>query len=160
MGAWPPLTHQDVQDRVDANDAYSGAWVYNSITQNIANATIVTLGFDNEFYDSGSLHDLVTNNGRITVLTASKYLCIATVAFDTSAVGLRLAGLKQNGTDKLYSQLPTVQSANGTYIQAIAVLNCAAGDYVEALAYQSSGAPLGVLGTSTGSSLSVSRVRV
>jgi hypothetical protein len=58
--------------------------VYHNATQSIAHATETSLIFNSEDNDTDTMHDTVTNNGRITFNTAGLYVVTACIPFDRS----------------------------------------------------------------------------
>ena len=116
--------------------------------QSLANDTAETLLAASENHDNDSMHSVTTNTGRITCVTAGRYLFTATVEFDANSTGRRLVYLRKNagttlGTDLwlLYSSAAPVSptTAVGT---ATKMLVLAATDYVEVRANQNSGGAL------------------
>ncbi|MGE5594324.1 MAG: hypothetical protein ACM3X3_11695 [Betaproteobacteria bacterium] len=120
------------------------ARVYHNAAQSIPNATWTTLAFNSERFDTDNIHDTATSNSRLTCKTAGKYLISLSLRFASNATGLRQAQVMLNGTTRiaLVSQNPI--SGDPTIVNVSTVYSLSAGDYVEALAYQSSGGALDV----------------
>lgn len=98
-----------------------------------------------EDYDTGNLHDNVTNNSRITVPTAGRYLLIGQAPWSPSAAGAtRLVTFRQNGSAFLALGQPcTPLSASvvaAGMVTTVALM--AAGDYVECMVFQDTTAAL------------------
>lgn len=127
------------------------ARVFKSGNQSIASATPTALTFDSETYDTNTIHDNVTNNSRLTAPIAGKYVVHGTVQWDFSAAGnIRGMYFYKNGV--IYAALqfvpPTLAGANGNIVAGADIIDLAAGDYVELLAFQDSGGALNALGGS------------
>jgi hypothetical protein len=126
--------------------APSGAHVYNGTAIPVANVTETTLTFDTERYDTHAYHSTSVNTGRLTIPSAGRYLIIGQVAFDANATGYRAALIRLNGTTYIaQTMLPTAIAVDAAYLEVHTIWLCAAGDYVELRAYQSSGGSLNVL---------------
>lgn len=69
--------------------------ITHSVAQSIADASATTVAFDSEVYDTDSMHDIVTNNSRITINTAGLYLFVFDGNFITGADYLSLQGFFQ-----------------------------------------------------------------
>jgi len=121
-----------------------GARVYNSAT--ISHATSganQTLTFNSERYDDADYHSTVSNTSRLTVPQPGRYLVGGCVAFAANATGVRALTLRVNNTSSFAIQNTiALTGGNATILQVEAVYELAAGDYVELLAYQDSGAAL------------------
>jgi len=121
-----------------------GARAYHSVDQSIPNITATTLAFNSERWDTDNIHDLVTNNSRLTCQTAGKYLVATTLAFGLSAVGRRLIHFILSGGVAVASFEVGI-GAEGRYQAAPATIaNLAVGDFLEVSVYQSSGGALDV----------------
>lgn len=62
-----------------------GARVYHSVSQVLPYGSYVTLAFNTEIYDTGGLHDPVTNNTDFKCVVAGKYAVGAKVRFSYTA---------------------------------------------------------------------------
>jgi hypothetical protein len=103
------------------------------------------IALDAEDIDSDGMHDPVTNNSRLTCQTPGKYEVSAQVTFQVNATGRRLARINMNGAS-LGGQtevVPTTVAGStvSIVIPAIEVVMNAT-DYLELVAFQSSGANL------------------
>lgn len=122
---------------------------YHSTTQTIATSTWTTLSLDSEREDPLGMHDLVTNNSRITAPEAGTYLVVAGTSFPTATsnmtTGLRVI---RNGAITHVLELRAVPGGFGeTRLTVVGLLPCQAADYVEIQAYQNSGGNLAIGGT-------------
>lgn len=124
--------------------------VYNNVNQSIpVGGSGTFLAFNTERFDTNTMHDTVTNNGRITFNTAGLYVVSFSGSWAAVAGGIRVFELWLNGlTTKLAGWLDSPPSATDARAATITTLwKMAAGDYVQALAYQTSGGALNVVGT-------------
>lgn len=110
-------------------------------TSGTANAT-TAIAFNTERWDTDTLHDTVTNNTRITVVTAGVYVLnfsgLITSAQDGDVMRIRL-----NGSTSIAGQGFVTYAPGGTTttwnITMTAVYTLAATDYVEAIYVNSAG---------------------
>lgn len=103
--------------------------VTKSTTQTISSSPVV-LSFDQEEFDTDSMHDNSTNNSRITFNTAGVYLVIANANYSTNSVVA--AAIRLNGT----TQLSRCSNGNSNITEGIAtqvLYSFAQNDYVELL---------------------------
>lgn len=118
-----------------------GARVRNSATQLITPLTITPMTFDTEVFDYGDCFQLATPT-RLTAPVKGVYNITAGVRFPFNAAGYRrLAALVNGGSTAFATEVPTVNGDN-TEIAIGAAWELAAGDYVEATLFQSSGVDL------------------
>lgn len=122
--------------------------VRRSTNQSIANNTLVAVTFDTESYDTDGMHSTSVNTNRLTIVTPGKYATKAKAVYEASVSGVVAAFLRVNGTITIdFDQRPpaagvvTSVSASGEYAFA-------AGDYIEFIAYQTSGGALNLLSVS------------
>lgn len=124
---------------------FVGCSVYQTAgATSIANATVTALAFDAEAFDTNGFHDNTTNNSRITIPAGlgGYYLVTTNTRFNTSAVGTRTAKIYKNGSD-IGDQADFAGSAASFVIgSGSCILNLAAGDYIQHVVYQNSGAAL------------------
>lgn len=115
-----------------------GARATATANQSIPNNTATAIIFDSEVYDTGSYHSNTTNPARFTVPATGIYLITAMVNFAGNG-GLNLGWLQVNGTTTIALQ-DMYGSFNTSAINLSSIANLTAGDYVELIAYQNSGA--------------------
>lgn len=145
----------------DAAWGNAGARVYHSVNQSIPNATYQPLAFDSEHADIDGCHDTVTNNSRITIQTPGVYFLSGAITFALNGTGERQIAIRLNGSTQIAKNGEVQASASYWCHLTIATaywLN--AGDYVELLGMQSSGAALDVLAQNSGGTPHLSAVRV
>ncbi len=119
------------------------ARVYNSAAISLTTATSTALTFNSERNDTDSIHDTTTNTNRLTCNTAGRYVIAGTVEFGGNATGLRLIIIRINGTTEIARQFLAANA--GTQSMSVSTLyTLAVTDYVELVAYQSSGGALNV----------------
>lgn len=119
------------------------ARVYNSASISLTTAILTTLTFNSERDDTEAIHDTSTNTSRLTCQTAGTYLISGNVRFATNTSGRRMVQIQLNGTTVIgFQSVPPTDAQ--TNILATTLYKLAAGDYVELIAYQSSGGALTV----------------
>jgi hypothetical protein len=120
--------------------------VYRTTNQSISNDTATYVAFDNESYDTDTMHDNSTNNDRITIKTAGKYTICGAVLFAANSTGIRILEIEKNGTTTLASsRINATASPYYTGLMAVSSDNFAVNDYVKALVLQNSGGALNLV---------------
>ncbi len=131
-------------EEIEGNMAFRGALVRRTSAQSIPNGAMTAVNWDAEEYDTDGIHDNATNNSRLTVPSGvSKIRLLGNSDWAVSTVGERVIFMWKNGS--AYDIAGYARHASPGYQNAnIAspVLNVAAGDYFELIAYQTSGAAL------------------
>jgi hypothetical protein len=125
---------------------FVGCTVYDSTTQSIANNTSTIVTFDSENFDTDGFHSTSTNTGRITIPTglAGKYLVTFSFLWAQNGTGIRTANIFKNGAN-VYGV--GEQSGNASVFagpNGAVIIDCAVGDYLELVVFQSSGGALNV----------------
>lgn len=131
--------------------------VYNNTTQALATTTFITLTFNSELWNFGSIHSIVTNPSRLTLPTAGRWLLVAKIAYQGNTGGTsRYLRLVRNGSlaEDLDIRPPVQSNSIGTTISGSTIVSTGGGEYFEIQAYQDSGFPLFAFGGVTGSSFS------
>lgn len=117
-----------------------------STNQSVANATLVAVTFDTEDLDTNGMYSTGTNPSRITIQRKGSYLVVGQIDYAASATGTKYAYIRKNGTDYNAFQGGYAQTAVETGVNVSSFLDTLAiGDYLELIAYQSSGGALNVL---------------
>jgi len=128
-----------------ATPTFVGCFVYGTANQTISNATVTTVPFAAENFDSNGFHDNATNNSRITIPTGKggKYLVVAQSSFAPNLTGFRQLRILKNGTAVQISQMNN-NASNTVDIQnnVSYILSLAAADYIEMAVYQNTGGNL------------------
>lgn len=119
--------------------------------QATANNTWFPVPLGTENWDSGTMHDTVTNNTRITVPTTGYYIFVATIEFGANASGFRVIAIAKNGTREPYNrQQISASSGSDSYrLTTSEIMSLTAADYVEMHVIQDSGGALNVIGALT-----------
>lgn len=137
--------HTDARAETWAQGLLVGCRVREADVQTITTSSATQLPFDNERYDPDGMHDTSTNNSRITISDAGRYLVGGHVQWEANATGQRLLQIYLNGTTVLAG---CSQDANavGTTQQSVAtVWGAGATDYFELRVWQNSGGDLDIL---------------
>lgn len=124
---------------------FIGARVYNSANISCASGAAVALTFDSERYDTDTIHSTTTNTSRLTATTAGKYQIGGSLFFANNTTGARGLQIQLNGATAIaIVRIPTVGGTDVPALQISTVYDLAANDYVELVAYQTSGGALNV----------------
>jgi len=134
-----------VVSSLGGGSAFVGARVYNTTAISCANGAAVLLTFDSERYDTDNIHSTATNTGRLTATTAGKYHITGEATFAANATGNRGIVLRINGvTEIAHVRVPAAGGSDVTMLSISSTWDMAATDYVELMAYQTSGGVLSV----------------
>lgn len=142
---------------MDDNGIAIAARGYLVANQAMTTATVTVITLTGESFDTHAMHDLVTNNSRITVPQTGKYLVVATVAHGATS-GQVQTRIHKNGA--FWSLCAAAGTAFGINLQCVDVMSLAAGDYVELAAYQASGSTFNAGGGEGQTSLAVTYMGV
>jgi hypothetical protein len=117
---------------------------YNSAAVTCTTATDTLIPLDSERWDTNAMHDTAVNNSRLTCVTPGLYVITGSLRFVANAAGFRQAKVKLNNT--AFIAIEAVPAVNGdlTGLVVATQYRLAAGDYVEFVAYQTSGGNLNV----------------
>ena len=128
--------------------------VTKSATQSITTSTETSLTFDQESFDTDSLHDNATNNSRLTASVTGKWIVNGTVQFAANNTGYRQAKILKNGTT-VYAHERSLTNTAGddSMVSLTDIVDLAAGDYVELTVFQNSGGGLNVQTAATSFSM-------
>lgn len=115
----------------------------NSGTISASDSTWTSLTWDTEASDDAGLHSTVTNTQRITIPAGmgGVYLLNVICQFAANATGLRSLRFILNGST-VFGEVGGWNSANALQMSLTRVVRLAAGDFVVAQAYQTSGGNL------------------
>lgn len=125
------------------------ARVFHSANQSITTSAGTALAFDSERFDTDTIHDTVTNNSRLTCKTAGKYQVTGSISFASNVTGLRQVFIRLNGTTAIAIQTAPAVSGSTHELTVSTLWDFAVNDYVELMAFQSSGGNLNVTVTSS-----------
>lgn len=123
------------------------ARVYHNAAQSLANSVATVVAFNSERWDTDTIHDTVTNNSRLTCKTAGRYLIIGTTEYATNATGVRETYIRLNGATPLAADVRAAVSGLTTAFTIQTYWDMAVNDYVELIAFQSSGGALNLNST-------------
>ena len=121
-----------------------GARVYNSANISVPNENQTALTFDSERYDTDTIHDLVTNTGYLTCVTAGKYIISGSLRYATNSNGQRQTSIRLNGTTYIAANKSDACSSGRTSVSVNTIYILAVDDYVELMALQNRGGALNV----------------
>ncbi len=125
--------------------------VVKSGSQSIPNATVTVLTWQTQVVDplegqkSGVGMWTPASNTRLTIDRAGMYVVQAVVTYAYNAIGPRQSRINKNGAELQIFSMPVSGSGLWTEVNGIVIAELAIGDYLEALAYQDSGAALDVI---------------
>lgn len=142
------------------SSAAVAAHAYATSAQTLPHATVTAITLDAENFDTDSFHDNATNNTRFTIPSDGAYDIAGQVAFSStgSSGSTRIARIRLNGTDTLVDTA-YAGTTDGVRVPVATKESLTAGDYIELVAYQTSGG--GSLDTLSGREytfLSISRI--
>lgn len=152
--AWGDIVRDDVVwlggDSASGNGKPMCRVYYLSDTS-VATATFTALSFLSERYDVGGCHSTASNQSRLTVPSGGGgvYQIGGNATFDANATGIRELRIRLNGTTYIAASSATTVSASGGQSMNVSCdYKLTAADYVELVAYQTSGGLLDVLASS------------
>jgi hypothetical protein len=134
------------------------AQLIQNTTQSIANSTVTPLAFDGSVVDSYGGHSNTTNNTRYVAQVAGWYNLSGPAAFAANTTGVRVARLRNTGTDVVYfdAWAQTVAAASTpSAVCAEGILFLNVGNYAELGGYQTSGGALSTIVAGPQSGMSV-----
>lgn len=113
--------------------------------QTISTATVTAIAWDGtEEFDTDTLHSTSTNPSRITAAIAGKYIVTGVLSYTGNATGTRLLRAHVNGSPiGDFAQVAGFDT-NTVTLSGNVMVDLAATDYVEILAFQNSGGDLDV----------------
>lgn len=117
------------------------AVLYQTTTQSIATATGTAITFDTTTADTYGGHSNSTNNTRYTAQVAGWYWVYGTVCWSNVSGGNRNTTINKNGSQvpQFGSAVPAAGTTVFPAVDAAALVQLNAGDYVEIIGYQDSG---------------------
>lgn len=133
------MLNQDLRDNVAFLANPPACRVYHNANQSFADAGLAGVSFNSERYDTASMHDTVTNNGRITLNTAGLYLVTLDGHFAAAGDYTEVYGfIRLNNTTYIAQGGPGAATAGGLNVgfNVATVYKFAANDFVTADAVQ------------------------
>ena len=129
-----------------------------TVNQAIPDATWTNVIFDNEEWDTDSIHDNVTNPERLTCKTSGTYFVFTSANFSDNATGQRLALVRKNGTIEIVKSFCGMDTGGRWQNSISTMINLEVNDYLELRVFQNSGADLDLFGGDTGSRFGMYRL--
>lgn len=131
-----------------------------SSTANVPSGSFTLVAFDGEVEKTANMtHSNVTNNSRVTVGLAGRYLIHASAGWASNGTGMRGLLIRKNGSLSLFQSYQGPPGTQGSVILASWEVRLSANDYVELLRYQTSGGNLAPVATNAGTAMmSVRRI--
>jgi hypothetical protein len=120
------------------------AKAYRSTAQTLPTGVVTVLSFDGESHDNAGLHEPVTNPGRLTASVAGVYAFSLTVSFASNATGVRNVGVRVNGSQFAAQDIRNAVNGSSTIITVSGQQILGAGQWLDAVALQTSGGNLDV----------------
>jgi len=126
------------------------ARAFHNVAQSIPNATNTVVALNSERWDSGGVHDNVTNNSRLTATEAGVYVITGAIQFAPNATGFRGVLLRVNGSTFIASnEMLVIDGVNNMEINTQSIWRFNVNEYVEMLVVQNSGGALNLNSTSS-----------
>lgn len=112
-------------------------------TLNLVNDTFTYVPFaGSDLYDTVDMHDPAVNNTRITIKKPGLYRLLGRATFVSNASNFRQANLRKNSATDLAYQIVAAVNGSVTTVMVEHVVQLAAGDWIELMVRQVSGAAL------------------
>jgi hypothetical protein len=124
------------------------ASVFSDANQALTDDTHTAITFNQERYDTDTMHDTSSNTSRITITAgagAGKYLIGACLDYTANTVGIRSVEIILNGATTIATNQQNAASSFTTTICVDRIYNLAVDDFLELSGYQNSGGSLNVL---------------
>jgi len=128
-----------VRDNMGFLSAPPGAKVTHNASQSVTSGVLFVMAFNAERWDNDAMHSTTTNNSRLTIKTAGRYLIVASVGFESNAAGARAATIRKNGNTPIATVVtPAAGGGNRTILTPSTIAGCSVNDYFEVEVYQDS----------------------
>lgn len=119
---------------------------YSEVTQEIADGTPVAVAFEAEQYDTDWLHDLETNNSRLTAPITGTYRVSGFVEYEANATGYRELYIRKGGSSIFgLNRVPSLGGSVTTPVFVAADVYLADNEYVELVTKHTAGTPIDVV---------------
>lgn len=124
------------------------AYAYNSVNISITDDTNTIVTLDSERYDTNTMHSLVSNTERLTIVTTGIYRFTFKVAWAGNVTGDRWMYIRRNGREIMGGSARKAPNSAAFELgmQAVIVEFFEAGEYVHGEVKQDSGGALNLLG--------------
>ena len=129
----------DLRDNMSNIDAGYGCRVATTTTQTFATGTWTALAFDAETFDDDTMHDNSTNNSRVTIKEAGRYLIIGSARFRFNSTVNRALAIYKNGAAVFINGTFPPYAADFDWVNIVGVLPLEADDYIELYGYHTRG---------------------
>jgi len=106
--------------------------------QVVYDASTATIVWDQEAWDTDTMHDLSTNQDRITIKTAGIYLVVGAVRYTAGISDDASITILENGTLVVRDEGGPANTAGGRTVSVM--LNLAVNDYLQMQVYQNNSA--------------------
>lgn len=131
----------------DANAYFSAPpsfRAYSTVAQSLVDQAWTPMLLDAEQFDNYGGHSITTNTSRYTAPLSGIYLVTGVAAFASNTTNNRAVRLAVNGVAYAGTFVKTLAAsgASSSAVSTTALVMLGAGDYVEVMGYQNSGAPL------------------
>ena len=130
------------RDHVHGGVANISCRAYNNAAYTLANVTDQVISFNAERWDTDSIHDTSSNTSRLTCKTAGVYLVTGNISFPANTTGMRAIHLQVNGSVEIAYQGYSASDPHATNMNISTFYDLDVDDYVQLLAYQTSGGNL------------------
>jgi hypothetical protein len=136
----------DYATRAEVPRPFVGCRLSRTSDQAVANITYVAIEFTGETYDLDTMHSTVTNTAKIYARHPGYYHIVGQMKYQDSSGGGDRWGTIWYNTSTLIAkvQLDAPSSGINHYVEVSTVYYLNVDDYVELVAYQSSGGSLNV----------------
>ena len=146
------LTASDMNTYVRDNTLYlyaqSGSSptcrVYNNAAISIPNNSTTALTFNSERWDNDDMHSTASNTSRLTCVTPGIYSVYGNIRFASNNNGNRIIAVRKNGSVVWANHRAMAIQGSNHPLSIATQIDLDTGDYVELLAFQSSGAALNI----------------
>lgn len=105
----------------------------------------LTLDYNQERWDTDTMHDTSTNNDRITIQRPGVYSLWAGIAWDGNAVGSRMARFTLGGVGTIAAKRRFIPGSSEVYMTLDTIYQFSAGDYVTCDVWQDTGGSLDII---------------
>ena len=128
-----------VRTNLSSIDSGYGCRVATTTTQTFATGTWTALAFDAETFDDDTMHDNSTNNSRVTIKEAGRYLIIGSARFRFNSTVNRALAIYKNGAAVFINGTFPPYAAGFDWVNIVGVLPLEADDYIELYGYHTRG---------------------
>lgn len=155
------ITQPKLAPGVGGNADKSARATMSSATQSLPQSVFNVISLGAEEFDTDSMHDNVTNNSRLTVNSAGKYLFTGHISLGGGTGSLRLFRMVKNGLSQPQAGLGIPPpGANGIGMNISCILNMGVGDYVALELLHDSGGAINAEQASASEITALSGIRI